>query len=94
MSPLGPATFTLSFPNQPTLLHHRPPSASRPSSLPNILLIVAGGLGYSGPGCYGQQRINTPVLDRLAANPSVVARIEDYLKTARTVSEFWPLRGN
>ena len=28
-----------------------------------------------------------------AANAEIVAKIEDYLKGARTESEFWPLRG-
>ncbi len=34
---------------------------------PNILLIVADDLGYGDLGAYGQQAIQTPVLDRLAA---------------------------
>ena len=34
---------------------------------PNIVLIVADDLGYGELGCYGQQRIRTPNLDRLAA---------------------------
>ena len=33
---------------------------------PNLILIVAEDLGYGDLGCYGQQRIRTPHLDRLA----------------------------
>lgn len=34
---------------------------------PNLVLIVADDLGYGELGCYGQQKIATPNLDRLAA---------------------------
>ena len=37
-----------------------------PGSLPNIIYIYADDLGYGELGCYGQQKIKTPNLDRLA----------------------------
>jgi len=43
-------------------LPHQPPARQ-----PNILLILADDLGYGDLGCYGQSRIQTPNLDRLAA---------------------------
>lgn len=33
---------------------------------PNILFILADDLGYGDPGCYGQKRVQTPHIDRLA----------------------------
>ncbi len=41
--------------------------SSRADGPPNIVLIMADDLGYGELGCYGQTKINTPYIDRLAA---------------------------
>ena len=38
------------------------------SNLPNIIYIYADDLGYGELGCYGQDKISTPYLDRLASD--------------------------
>ncbi|MGH7202303.1 MAG: sulfatase-like hydrolase/transferase, partial [Planctomycetaceae bacterium] len=39
-------------------------AAERP---PNLVFIMADDLGYGHLGCYGQRKIKTPHIDRLAA---------------------------
>src|SRR5512136_2756897 len=40
------------------------PAAARK---PNIIFILADDLGYGDLGCYGQKRIGTPCIDRMAS---------------------------
>src|SRR4051812_27592697 len=42
------------------------PAADAPKK-PNIVFILADDLGYGDLGCYGQERIRTPKLDRMAS---------------------------
>ena len=41
--------------------------AAESSRLPNIVFILADDLGYGDLGCYGQKKIRTPHIDRLAS---------------------------
>src|SRR5688572_5104093 len=41
-------------------------AAVEAQSRPNVVFILADDLGYGDLGCYGQQRIRTPNIDRLA----------------------------
>ena len=52
-----------SLPAQPT---NAPATRPAPLRLPNIIFILADGLGYGDLGSYGQRNIQTPNLDRLA----------------------------
>ncbi|MCC6695441.1 MAG: arylsulfatase [Candidatus Hydrogenedentes bacterium] len=40
--------------------------SERASERPNIIFVMADDLGYADLGCYGQKRIQTPNIDRLA----------------------------
>lgn len=40
---------------------------AEPAERPNIVFILADDLGYGELGCYGQEKIRTPNIDRLAA---------------------------
>ncbi|REK09932.1 MAG: N-acetylgalactosamine-6-sulfatase [Planctomycetota bacterium] len=42
-------------------------AAAAPADKPNIIWIMADDLGYGDLGCYGQKRIRTPNIDRLAS---------------------------
>ncbi|MFN4260823.1 MAG: arylsulfatase [Gemmataceae bacterium] len=56
-----------------TLLTARSTHADEKPSRPNILLVMVDDMGYSDIGCYGGE-IQTPTLDKLAANGVRLAR--------------------
>lgn len=58
--------FILAFVCAPVLAVAPPSRSSEPAARPNIVFIIADDLGYGDLGCYGQTKIRTPNLDRLA----------------------------
>ena len=42
-------------------------TAAKPAKTPNVIYILADDLGIGDLGCYGQQKLKTPNIDRLAA---------------------------
>lgn len=77
-------------------------AAGAPSK-PNVIFILADDLGYGGLGCYGQQKVPTPNLDRLAgeglrftdfyAGSTVCAPSRCSLVTGKHIGHAW-VRGN
>jgi arylsulfatase A-like enzyme len=53
-------------PSGPAVAGTREPPPASPSR-PNVVFVLADDLGWAELGCYGQQKIRTPSLDRLAA---------------------------
>jgi len=49
-----------------TAAHKNPQSAERPTTQPNILVILADDLGYGDLSCYGAKDLQTPNIDNLA----------------------------
>lgn len=51
----------------PATLHAVGTRAQAAASKPNIIVILAGDIGYGGTGLYGAARVKTPNLEKLAA---------------------------
>lgn len=101
--PTHPAHAATTPPTSTTNPSEAPPRFRRGGAAPNIVLIVADDLGYGDLGCYGQTRIRTPNLDKLAANgirftsfyagSTVCAPSRSCLMTGQHTGHTW-IRGN
>ncbi|MBI5688183.1 MAG: arylsulfatase [Verrucomicrobia bacterium] len=79
------------------------PSQAANAPKPNIIFILADDLGYGDLGCYGQKKIQTPCLDRMAADgmrftqfyagSTVCAPSRSVLMTGQHTGHCW-VRGN
>ncbi len=54
----------------------------------NVVLIVADDLGWGEVGCYGQQKIPTPNIDRLAADGIRLTQFYSGARSARRPAAF------
>jgi len=61
------------------------PGCTRMPEKPNIVFILADDMGYSDPGCFGSEVIQTPHIDQLAENG---LRFTQFYNTGRC----WPTR--
>ena len=55
------------LPRTPSVIVACPATSAGASGEPNVIYIMADDLGYGDLGCYGQKRIKTPSIDKMAA---------------------------
>ena len=58
-------------------------SAREPTRPPNVVFILADDLGYSELGCYGQTKIRTPQVDRMAGGGLNIRAARDNIILSR-----------